>query len=167
MARHNLSTVIGFEFGRNLSKPRFWIITLVVPIALMVVFALVLLSNTSTSAATDAQKKAHISFSYLDQSGVVDDALAKKFGGTPTTDPAAAIAAVKAGTSQAFFEYPADPAKHSVKVYGQDKDIFSNGVYSSVAQSLLQTSARQKLGSPGLVQLAGGDANSVTVTYRD
>lgn len=167
MARHNLRTVIGFEFGRNLSKPRFWIITLVVPIALMVVFALVLLSNTSTSATADAQKNAHITFSYLDQSGVIDDALAAKLGGTPTTDPAVAIAAVKAGTSQAFFDYPADPAKQSVKVYGQDKDIFANGVYSSVAQSLLQLSAEQKLDSPTLVQLASGGVNSVTVTYRD
>jgi len=167
MARHNLSTVVGFEFGRNLSKPRFWIITLVVPIALMVVFALVLLSNTSTSATADAQKTAHISFSYLDESGIIDDALASKLGGTPTTDAAAAIAAVKAGTSQAFFDYPADPAKHPVKVYGQDKDIFSNGVYGSVAQALLQTSAQQELGSQQLVHLASGGADSVTVTYRD
>jgi len=167
MARHNLSTVIGFEFGRNLSKPRFWIITLVVPIALMVVFALVLLSNSATSATTDAQKKAHISFSYLDESGVVNDAIAAKFGGTPTTDAAAAIAAVKAGTRQAFFDYPADPAKQPVKVYGQDKDIFSNGVYGSVAQALLQASAQQKLNSPQLVHLASGGADAVTVTYRD
>lgn len=167
MARHNLRTVIGFEFGRNLSKPRFWIITLVVPIALMVVFALVFVSNTSTDAAASAQKNAHISFSYLDQSGVIDDAVATKFGGTATSDPAAAIAAVKAGTSQAFFDYPADPAKQSVKVYGQDKDIFANGVYSSVAQSLLQTSAQEKLDSPQLVKLASGEVNSVTVTYRD
>jgi len=167
MARHNLSTVIGFEFGRQLSKPRFWIITLVVPIALMVVFALVLLSNTSTNAAADAQKKAHIHFSYLDESGVIDDAVAAKFGGTPVTDASAAIAAVKAGTSQAFFDYPADPVKHPVKVYGQDKDIFSNGVYGSVAQALLQTSAQQKLGSPQLVQLASGAAGFDTVTYRD
>jgi ABC-2 type transport system permease protein len=167
MARHNLSTVIGFEFGRNLSKPRFWIITLVVPIALMVVFALVLLSNTSTSATADAQKNAHITFSYLDRSGVIDDALAAKLGGTAVTDSGAAIAAVKAGTSQAFFEYPADPVTQAVKVYGQDKDIFSNGVYGSVAQALLQTSAQQKLGSPQLVQLASGAASSDTITYRD
>jgi len=167
MARHNLRTVIGFEFGRNLSKARFWIITLVVPIALMVVFALVLLSNTSTSATADAQKNAHISFSYLDESGVIDDAIAAKLGGTPAPDAAAAVDAVKAGTSQAFFEYPSNPAKQPVKVYGQDKDIFSNGVYSSVAESLLQLSAQHKLDSPQLVQLASGGANSVTVTYRD
>lgn len=167
MARHNLRTVIGFELGRNLSKPRFWIITLVIPIALMVLFALVLLSNTSTSATADAQKNAHISFSYRDRSGVVDAALAAELGGTPTADPAAAIAAVKAGRSQAFFDYPADPSQHAVKVYGQDRDVFANGVYGSVAQSLLQLSARQKLDSPKLVQLADGGASSVTVTYRD
>ena len=167
MARHNLRTVIGFEFGRNLSKPQFWIITLIVPIALMVVFALVLLSNTSTSAAASAQKDAHISFSYRDQSGVIDDALAAKLGGKATTDPAAAIAAVEAGKSQAFFDYPANPAKQALKVYGVDKDIFANGVYSSVAQALLQSSAQQKLDSPELVKIASGNVDSVTVTYRD
>ena len=65
MARHNLRTVIGFEFGRNLSKPRFWIITLVVPIALMVVFALVLLSNTSTNASGMPRKRTPTSASAI------------------------------------------------------------------------------------------------------
>ncbi len=151
MARHNLGTVVGFEFGRNLSKPRFWIITLIVPIALVVVFILVFFSSTSTDATASAPKNAHLSFEYHDRSGIVDKTLATRLGGTPTDDPSAAIAAVKAGTSQAFFDYPADPAKQPIEVYGQDKDIFSNGVYGSVAESLLQSSAQQELDSPRLV----------------
>src|SRR5476649_1032732 len=98
MARHNLRTVIDFEFGRNVSKPRFWIITLVVPVALMVVFALVILSNSATDAAAAAQKDARITFQYRDLSGIIDPALATKFGGTPTSDAVGSIAAVKAGT---------------------------------------------------------------------
>jgi ABC-2 type transport system permease protein len=167
MAQHNLRTVIDFEFGRNVSKPRFWIITLVVPVALMVVFALVILSNTATDAAATAQKDAHISFQYRDRSGIIDPALAAKFGGTPTTDAAGSIAAVKAGGEQAFFDFPADPSTQSVKVYGADKDIFGNGVYSSVASSLLQTSAGEKLDAPRIVPLVSGQFTTVSTTYRD
>lgn len=167
MARHNLGTVVGFEFGRNLSKPRFWIITLIVPIALVVVFILVFFSSTSTDATASAQKNAHLSFEYHDRSGIVDKTLATRLGGTPTDDPSAAIAAVKAGTSQAFFDYPADPAKQPIEVYGQDKDIFSNGVYGSVAESLLQSSAQQELDSPRLVGIASGHLETTSTTYRD
>ncbi len=167
MAQHNLRTVIGFEFGRNVAKPRFWIITLIVPVALMVVFALVVLSNTATDAAATAQKDAHITFQYRDQSGIIDPALAAKFGGMPSSDAAASVAAVKAGTEQAFFDFPADPSKQSVKVYGEDKDIFGNGVYSSVASSLLQASASEKLNAPGLVPLVSGQFNTVSTTYHN
>jgi ABC-2 type transport system permease protein len=167
VAQHNIRTVIWFEVGRNLSKARFWIITLIVPVALMVVFALVFLSNSSTDAATSAQKDAHITFQYRDQSGIVDPALASKFGGTQTSDATAAIAAVKDGSSQAFFDFPADPAKQNIKVYGEDKDVFANGVYGSVATSLLQTSAQEKLDSPQLVNIASGNLNTTSTTYRD
>lgn len=167
MAQHNLRTVIGFEFGRNVAKPRFWIITLIVPVALMVVFALVVLSNSATDAAATAQKDAHITFEYRDQSGIIDPALAAKFGGTPSSDAAGSLAAVKAGTKQAFFDFPADPSKQSIQVYGLDKDIFGNGVYGSVASSLLQASASEKLDAPGLVPLVSGQFNTVSTTYRN
>lgn len=166
MAQHNLRTVIGFEFGRNVATPRFWIVTLVVPVALMVVFALVVLSNTATDAAATAQKSAHITFEYRDQSGIIDPALAAKFGGTPSSDAAGSVAAVKGGTKQAFFDFPADPSKQSIKVYGADKDIFGNGVYSSVASSLLQASASEKLDAP-LVPLVSGHFKTVSTTYRN
>jgi ABC-2 type transport system permease protein len=167
MAQHNLRTVIDFEFGRNVSKPRFWIITLFVPVALMVVFALVILSNVATDAAATAQKDAHITFEYRDRSGIIDPALATKLGGTATADAAGSIAAVKAGSKQAFFDFPADPSTQSVKVYGADKDIFGNGVYSSVATSLLQTSAAEKLDAPRIVPLVSGEIATVSTTYRD
>lgn len=48
MAQHNLSTVISFEVVRTLTKRRFWISTLIVPIIGAIVIALVVLSNTST-----------------------------------------------------------------------------------------------------------------------
>src|ERR1700754_1344600 len=121
MAQHNLRTVIAFEVRRTLSKRRFWISTLIVPVAFGVVFALVALSNSSTDNSANAQKNAKFDFSYVDASGMIDPAIASKAGGTPTDDPAGAIAKVKAGDLDAFFSYPADPAKQAIRVYGQDK----------------------------------------------
>ena len=97
MSRHNLFTVIGFEFFRTVKKRRFWITTLAVPAALAIVFALVVISNQSTSTTAAAQKNARFSFAYTDHSGLVTDTLVAAYGGTKTADSAGAIADVKAG----------------------------------------------------------------------
>ena len=49
MAQHNLGTVISFEFVRTVTKPRFWIGTLSVPVIMAIVFGLIFLSNTTTA----------------------------------------------------------------------------------------------------------------------
>lgn len=46
MAQHNLGTVIGFEFIRTITKARFWIGTLSVPVIMAIVFGLIFASNT-------------------------------------------------------------------------------------------------------------------------
>ena len=56
VAQHNLGTVIGFEFIRTVTKRRFWIGTLSVPVIMAVVFGLIFLSNTTTDTASQAQK---------------------------------------------------------------------------------------------------------------
>ncbi|MEO7122343.1 MAG: ABC transporter permease, partial [Lacisediminihabitans sp.] len=154
MARHNLRVVVGFEVRRTLTTRRFWISTLVVPVVIGIVFALVFLSNSSTSSSVDSQKTEKLAFSYSDASGQINDAIATKLGGTQVTDADQAIAAVKSGKLHAFFEYPANLAKQPVKTYGVDEGIFANGKYSSIATTLLQLSAQQKIGSPELAALA-------------
>ena len=167
MAQHNLRTVVGFEVRRTLSKRRFWISTLIVPVAFAIVFALVALSNTSTDSSANAQKNAKFTFSYVDASGMVDPAIATKAGGTVTDDAAGAVAKVKSGDLDAFFSYPADPAKQAIRVYGQDEGLFANGKYSSVATQILQLSAQQKIGSAQLSSLAQGQVNVTSTTFKD
>jgi ABC-2 type transport system permease protein len=167
VARHNLRVVVGFEVRRTLTTKRFWISTLVVPVAIGVVFAVIFLSNSSTDSSVTSQKNAKLAFSYSDLSGQVDHAIATQLGGTETSDPAAAIAEVKAGTLDAFFDYPSDPTKQPVKTYGIDNGIFANGKYSSVAIQLLQLSAQQKIGSPELAALAQGQVDVTATTYND
>jgi len=167
MARHNLSTVISFEVTRTLTKRRFWIATLIVPIIIGIVIALVSISNSATSASVDSQKSAKFSFSYTDASGIVNPAIVEAIGGTKAADPAAAITAVKAGTLDAYFDYPEDPAKQHTEVYGVDQGIFKNGMYTGVATQILVASAQTKIGNRTLATLAQGHLPMDSNTYKD
>ncbi len=166
MASHNLKTVVGFEFFRIIKTRRFWLTTLAIPLALAVVFGLVFISGQSTDTSASAQKNARLSFQYTDASGLVTDAVATSFGGTRAADDAAAIAAVRAGTLDAYFAFPADPATQPVRVYGADKGIFQNGTYSAVAKQILVSGARQKIGSPQLTAVIQGDLKITAETYQ-
>lgn len=167
MSRHNLSTVVGFEFFRAVKKRRFWIATLAIPVALAAVFILVGISNQSTSSTAEAQKNAHLSFSYTDGSGLVTDQLAQSYGGTKTADGARALNEVRTGTLEAYFVFPADPAKQPVLVYGTDKGVFNNGTYDAVAKQILVDAAEQQIDSPQLSSLAQGDVTIVSQAYKD
>lgn len=167
MASHNLKTVIGFEFFRIIKKRRFWVTTLAIPAAVAIVFGLVIISGNSSSTTADAQKNARLAFQYTDASGLVTDALAGTFGGTRTSDNAEAIAAVRAGTLEAYFAFPADPAKQPIRVYGTDKGVFDNGRYEAVATQILVSAAQQKIDSPQLTAVTQGKVKTKSQTYKD
>lgn len=167
MAQHNLATVVGFEFTRTLRKPGFWIATLAVPVIIGVIAVLVFLSNTAISNSADAQKEARIDFAYTDASGLIPAQLAAGFGGHPAGDSRAAVEQVKAGTLDAYFAYPSNPAERPVEVTGTDRGLFDNGDYEAVAQQLLVTAARQKIGDPGVAAAAAGDFSVDSEIYRD
>ena len=166
MAQHNLGTVVRFEVVRTLTKRRFWIATLLVPVLLVVVFLLVFLSNTASAQTSGAQKDAQFSFQYTDASGLVDPAIVTALGGTKIADPAAGVTAVKSGSVDAFFSFPEDPAKESIKVYGADKGLFANGQYSSVAESILQQSVQAKVNAPQLAGILQGNLSTDTTTFK-
>ena len=166
MARHNLGTVIAFEFARTVTKRRFWIGTLSVPVILAVVFGLIFLSNTTTDTASQAQSSAEFTLSYTDASGLIKPQDAALFGARPAESAAAGIHAVQSGTLEAYFDFPARPDTDVVRVYGADKGIFENGKYAAVAQAMLTHAAEQKIGSAELSTLATSKARIETVTYE-
>ncbi|MDV8149956.1 ABC transporter permease [Arthrobacter sp. B10-11] len=166
MARHNLGTVTSFEFVRTVTKPRFWIGTLSVPVIMAVVFGMIFLSNTSTSSAAEAQKNAQFSISYRDASGLITPADAAAFGAVPADSSDAGVRAVQSGAVDAYFEFPAHPETTAVKVYGTDKGLFENGKYAAVAQAMLARAVAVRIGSPQLSSLASGAAQVETVTYQ-
>jgi len=165
-ATGTLATIIRFEVGRTLRSRAFWLTTLMFPLLIVVVGVIITVSNQS--ANVDQAAGADISFQYADPSGLIDGPLATSMGGTKTDDSDAGIAAVKAGGFQAFFDYPADPARTPTRVYGQDVGIFDSNKYNAVASTLLTRSAEKRIDDPQAVAIVTGAGVSFDLTtYRD
>ncbi len=167
MSRHNLRTVVGFEVHRTITKRRFWIATLIVPIVLAIVFGLVYLSSSATNSSLAAQKKATFTFEVNDPSGLVSYGVVRHFGGVKEPSVARGIERVRSGLIDAFFAFPKHPSTQAVHVYGKDVGIFNNGKYSTVATEILQLSADVKIASPVLSVLARGGVKVDSTTYKD
>jgi ABC-2 type transport system permease protein len=167
MKQHNLRTVIGFEVRRALSKKRFWFLTLLLPIAIGIVLALVIFGNTVASNNFDNQSDAEFSFTYSDESGFIDPVIAAALAGTVIDGDAEAIAAVRAGGQDAHFAYPADLTTTPIEVYGVDRGLFENGKYVDIARQVLSMSAQDQIGNPMLTVLAVGNVPVSATTFAD
>ncbi|WP_455834086.1 ABC transporter permease [Pseudarthrobacter siccitolerans] len=165
--QHNLGTVVAFEFTRTIKKKGFAVATLAIPFILILVFVLIFASNSSTEASADAQKNSAISFTYTDASGIIPPQMAQAAGGRSASDPDAALAAVKDGSSEAYFAYPKDPSSEPVKVYGADLGMFENGKYEAVAKQLLNAAAQSEVRNPQLAAALAGTVKFDSETYRD
>ncbi len=167
MARHNLRTVVQFEFIRTIKKRRFWIATLAIPVLLGIVFGLVFASSSSTQSRSEAQKNQTLPFTYTDASGLVDPKLATAMGGAPEQDPGTAVERVKEGKLNAWFSFPASLKAEPVRVYGADQGIFKNGTYDAVAKQLMVLSAQEKVGSAELTAAVQGNFSTESQTFKD
>lgn len=167
MRRHNLGTVISFEVIRTLTKKRFWVGTLLVPVAIAVVIALNVVSNNVTSESLASQKYAKFHFSYIDESGYVNPIIAAAIGGKVIAERETAIAAVKSGELDAFFHFPKDPTSDAIRTYGKDSGIFNNGKYSAVAGEILRLSAQSALKDKTLSSLASNKFKIQSDTFKD
>ncbi|MGA7207134.1 MAG: ABC transporter permease [Specibacter sp.] len=167
MARHNLGTVVQFEFTRTVKKRRFWIATLAIPILLAIVFALVFASSSSTDSITQAQKSNKLAFTYSDASSLVNPAVAKALGGSVETDPGTAVERVREGKLNAYFEFPASIVTGPVLVFGTDQGIFKNGTYDAIAKQIAILSAEGKVGSAELTAAVQGNFNTESQTFKN
>lgn len=167
MARHNLGTVVHFEFTRTVKKRRFWIATLAIPVLLGIVFALIFASSTSTQSLTDAQKDQTLEFTYSDASKLIDPALANAMGGEVEGSPSTAADRVRAGSLHAYFAFPANLLAEPVLVFGTDQGIFKNGSYDAVAKQLVVLSAQKQVGSPELAAAVQGNFSTDLQTFKD
>lgn len=99
--------------------------------------------------------------------GIIPPQLAQAAGGKSASDPDAALAAVKDGSSEAYFAYPKDLTAEPVKVYGADRGVFENGKYEAVAKQLLTASTQAQVNNPQLSAALAGGVVFESETYRD
>lgn len=162
---HNLSTVITFEVIRVLKKKSFWAMVFGFPIMIGAVFGIVFLSNNATRDAADKLKEQTFSIAITDDSHLLSPQITSAFHAKMTTKEAG-IAAVKNGTVDAYFYYPADVSARHIEVYGKNVGLFENGRYSSVALALLSQSVQNTV-SPQIRTVLQNAAASDTTIYRD
>lgn len=162
---HNLSTVITFEVIRVLKKKSFWAMVFGFPIMIGAVFGIVFLSNKATQDAADKLKEQPFSIAITDDSRLLNSQITNTFHVKMVTKEAG-IAAVKNGTVDAYFYYPADVSSRRIEVYGKNVGLFENGRYSSVALALLSQSVQNTV-SPQIRTVLQNAVASDTTIYRD
>jgi len=137
---YNLGTVFNFEFFRTIKKKSFWIMTLLFPVIIGLVFAIIFFSNQTTTQAAKDTKNQKFSIEITDESGLINKDLIKQFGASTSADKQVAIDKVKNDKLDAYFYYPKNLNKTNIEVYAKDVGLFDNGRYQAVASLLLQQS---------------------------
>ena len=129
------------------------------------VFGIVFLSNKATQDAADKLKEQPFSIAITDDSRLLNSQITSTFHVKMVTKEAG-IAAVKNGTVDAYFYYPADVSSRRIEVYGKNVGLFENGRYSSVALALLSQSVQNTV-SPQIRTVLQNTVTSDTTIYRD
>jgi ABC-2 type transport system permease protein len=164
----NLGTVVRFEFVRAVKKPAFWIGTLALPVVIVVVSLLVGIGQAAgTNSVVSGSSATKTPFHYVDESGLVSESVAAKWGGTPSTDAAADRAAVRSGDLDAFIAFPSSPSTTAIRVDAADRGLFANGVYSSLAERVLEQSVAASVDDPETVHLLRSPPATDVTTYAD
>ncbi len=163
---HNFGTVFRFEVVRTLKKKSFWLVSLLFPVMIAAVMAIMYFSNKATDDASKDYDKQKFSFQVKDDSGLVSKGLVSAMGGKLADSQEAGIVAVKEGKLDAFFFYPKNVAESRIEVYAKDVGVFDNGRYDGVAKSILQQSATATV-SKNTAAILGNTIESKSVTYRD
>lgn len=163
---HNLGTVFRFEVERTLKKRSFWIMSLLFPLIIAAIFAIVFFSNQATNEASVQTAKQHFSVAVTDQSHIINPVLLRALGAQLVQSKADGIAKVQHGDLDAYFYYPADVSKQSVEVYAKDTGLFNNSRYQAVAQALLDQSVARKVDAQTKAILKNTVSFS-SITYKD
>lgn len=163
---HNLGTVMRFEIVRTLKKKSFWIMAIGFPVMFAAIFAIIFLSNQATSDAAKELEKQTFSIAVTDESQLVKPHLLEALQATIVGEKQAGINAVRSGTYDAYFYYPADLVKEPVEVYGKEVGIFDNSKYASVAMSLLKLSANEEV-SPQLRSVVQGTTSTTFTAFKE
>jgi len=161
---HNLSTVIRFEITRTLKKKSFWIAAFAVPIIAGLVGMIIFFSNKTTDDQTKKLATERYSIGVTDTAGLINPGLLKSLDARAITTESTGEDAVKTGKLDAYFYYPADISKDTVKVFGKDVGLFKNSRYQDLANQLLKQSTAANT-SPAVRSVLQGSVKYDAITY--
>jgi len=163
-----LGTVVRFEFVRAVKKPAFWIGTLALPVVIVVVSLLVGIGQAAgTDSVVSGSSATKTPFHYVDESGLVSESVAARWGGTPSDDVAADRAAVRDGELDAVIVFPSSPSSTAIRIDAADRGLFANGVYSSLAERVLEQSVSASVDDAETVRLLRTPPDTDLTTYAD
>lgn len=163
---HNLGTVFAFEFMRTIKKKSFWVTILAFPVLMVAIFGIVYFSNTATQEAAEKTQEQKFSIQLTDQSSLLAPQIIEAIGAVIISDKQAGINAVRDGTVDAYFYYPADLTKDKIEVYGKEVGIFNNSRYSGVANNLLHQSVGTKVDANIYATLTGA-VQTASTTFQN
>ncbi|HMR72702.1 MAG TPA: ABC transporter permease [Candidatus Saccharibacteria bacterium] len=163
---HNFSTVFTFEFMRTIKKKSFWVSVLSFPVLMAAIFGIVYFSNIATQEAAEKTQEQKFSIQLTDKSGLLTTEVIQAVSATTVEDRQAGIDAVRSGSVDAYFYYPADLKKDRIEVYGKEVGIFNNSRYSGVANSLLNQSVGMKV-DPNIYVTLTGAVQTASTTFQD
>lgn len=166
---HNLSTVIKFEVIRTLKKKTFWILVFGFPVMFASIIGIITLSNQATETAVKDIEKQQFQFVVRDESGLVNQAIVQSMTGKiadPSRSDQSYIDAVRSGTLDGFIHYPSDLEKQPILTYGKNVDIFTDGRYSGVANTIL-TLSTPEVASGNVRAVLGSTTKVQSVVYRN
>ena len=163
---HNFSTVLKFEIVRVLKKKSFWLMSLSFPVMIAAVIAVIYFSNQATNDAATTASKQKFSFVVTDNSGLVNPQLIKALDSSVAKSEASAVQAVKSGDLDAYFQYPKDLSKDSIKIYAKDVGLFDNGRYDAVAKMLLAQSVGNDI-TPNVKAILSDSVKTDTTAYKE
>lgn len=167
MARYNLSTVISFEFLRTIRKRQFWVLTLVMPLVIVAIGSLLIASNASAAQHDANPNTKHITFAYSDSSSLINPDIAQAVGGSRQNSESEGIAEVKKGTIDAYIVFPRNPANETTQIWAADRGLLNNGVYSALAQTILQDSIDHAVNNPLAVSILRGNVSTSVTTFTN
>lgn len=163
---HNFSTVLKFEIVRVLKKKSFWLMSLSFPVMIAAVIAVIYFSNQATNDAATTASKQKFSFVVTDKSGLVNPQLIKALDSSVAKSESSAVQAVKSGDLDAYFQYPKDLSKDSIKIYAKDVGLFDNGRYDAVAKMLLTQSVGNDI-TPNVKAILSDSVKTDTTAYKE
>lgn len=165
-----LKTVIKHEYLTIVKQPSFWIIMLAIPAMIAVVIGLSYFGNKSVETRMETIVKDLRDVAIVDESGLINHAIAKSSGLTlsPAGDAAKLRELVRNGEKDALIVYPNTLTKdRKYSVYLSDTDLTKMGAVGSLGDNLLKASLFLPLGSADIIALAQNGAESQVTTYRD